>query len=350
MKKLIPVIIIVSVCIVVAVFFFKGGKTPYQDTDTSFYGTETTLASEIADAFKSKDYTALYELMYGDEGDISPEQFKKEFPVLVKQYAGIDIEDEVQISEKGSDCIITDSKGNSAVISLDDNGKISFEPMEKSFSIYAPKGSAVTFDGKQVQYSETAKSYTVSGVSVGEHTVMIKRENCIPLTKQVQVTADGTNELKTDLQHTEEYLSEYKLKAQEIFTDILQVCADERTDLSEFTFYSEDSKNALQNHIDETVYELSSVDEGGYTAQKIRIGQLKFTDFSGDALCRWNENDGALIANFQYDYTYLWSYTSESYSDSGIDSNVGKGFINMEKQGDRWLIKSVNFTLRKMKH
>ncbi len=326
-KKTIIAILIVAVIAVVAVI---AAISPEKASPSATPSDNATAEEKIEYAVEASDLDYLYSLLYsGSDEEPTPEDLAEGLTVLSAFFR---FGEDVTVKKEGDIYIVTDINGSSLRFTPKDNGKYEMglvSTQTTAFTVYAPKGSAVTLDGKELTYNESSKNYYIFGISRGTYLLRIEKEGCLTYETNVEVGTETSVEVNLD--YTEDYLAIYEEQAVATLRSLMERCANGTGDLSTFTFKNDHSELVVRNLIEGIIRDISE------EADNITVGNIRFVSFSGEKVSHYNENDGCCVANLQYEYSYTM--------DGKVFSNTGDALISMEKLDGVWLLEDAYFSM-----
>ncbi len=217
-------------------------------------------------------------------------------------------------------------------------------------SVYAPEGSTVLLDGTEMPYSDAVDCYRIIDELSGKHTLTVTRDGYESFVKELDLDTEKNHEIRVELTALQSIKDDAIKQAEKILPELVRICDDGSGDLSSFSFYSKEEKNAVQDTVYGIIDELS-VDTENYKTGKILLTNVIYNDSStvGNSISQENDSRGRLI-KFTVEYSYTWEYKSDGYEDSGVDSAVAKGFILLDYINGNWCIRELCLSLRKNVH
>ena len=213
--------------------------------------------------------------------------------------------------------------------------------------IYAPENSVVTFDGENVEYSDTLKCYPVIVTKEGKYNLSVAHEGCSTFETTVFIKDDSesNHETKADLFYTADFIAEGEKEAISLIEKIIRKCWNIDTDYSDLNFLTEEDKKLVTDILEGITEELAQNLSAEYTANNLKIVSTPFSTNKEQPPCRYDNADSSMMFAFLLEYTYTWDYKNPAYSDSGIEAVTHQPYIVIERIDGIWYIRDLYLTL-----
>lgn len=222
---------------------------------------------------------------------------------------------------------------------VDGNNESSIGIFTIQYRIYAPPYCLVTLDDEKVEYNDTIKCYAAE-LKKGKHTLTVSKDGCEAVKKEINANSNSS-EIKLELNYTADFIDEGEKTAQELLERLFNKCWSLDCDLSEFNFYTEADKDKVENTVSGIISSLEDNLSAEYSVGDPTISLTPVSSDTDKSLCRYDSDSNALVYPFNIEYSYTWSFKSDTYKNSGQVKKDHTAHLTIEKIDGEWYIRNL---------